>query len=353
VTAVVIAAAPAHAETVEGLQSQAASLAGIERQAVLRLFAAETAAARARLQSQALSRRVGALEAELRQTRRYREIARSSLAASRQRVADAIRLLYIDGPPPDEIAVILGASSLDQAIETLDGLRLAADQNHELAAVAERRVRSLHAIERRLVRRATILRASRQAAERAEWLQAAVAADRARYLQSLRARRRTTENRLMQLEAIARSAAAKAAVVQRAANTGTVNRTSAADSPVTNLRDNTRQPRETRQASAPSTPGRSASPDPVSGVQQLVVRVTAYSLPGTTASGLPVGPGIIAVDPTVIPLGTRVYVPGYGYAVAADTGSAVKGNIIDVWLPSLAAARAWGLKTVTITVYRS
>jgi len=61
--------------------------------------------------------------------------------------------------------------------------------------------------------------------------------------------------------------------------------------------------------------------------------------------------GVIAVDPAVIPLGTRVFVPGYGSAVAADVGSAIRGAIIDLWMPSTAAARAWGRRTVTITVY--
>ena len=82
-----------------------------------------------------------------------------------------------------------------------------------------------------------------------------------------------------------------------------------------------------------------------------MVDAVAYHLPGRTASGLPVGPGIVAVDPSVIPLGTRMFIPGYGPGVAADTGTAVKGNIIDLWMPSTAAARRWGRKTVTITVY--
>ena len=82
-----------------------------------------------------------------------------------------------------------------------------------------------------------------------------------------------------------------------------------------------------------------------------MVDAVAYHLPGRTASGLPVGVGVIAVDPRVIPLGTRVLVPGYGAAVAADVGSAIKGAIIDLWMPSTAAARAWGRRTVTITVY--
>ncbi len=97
----------------------------------------------------------------------------------------------------------------------------------------------------------------------------------------------------------------------------------------------------------PATP----APAPVTGTHTLVVDAVAYHLPGNTASGIPVGVGVIAVDPSVIPLGTRVFVPGYGPAVAADVGSAVKGNIIDLWMPSTAKALAWGRRTVTITIY--
>jgi 3D (Asp-Asp-Asp) domain-containing protein len=87
------------------------------------------------------------------------------------------------------------------------------------------------------------------------------------------------------------------------------------------------------------------------GSRTLVVDAVAYHLSGHTASGLPVGIGVVAVDPSVIPLGTRLFVPGYGPAVAADVGSAIKGNIIDLWMPSTPAAQAWGRRTVTITVY--
>jgi 3D (Asp-Asp-Asp) domain-containing protein len=83
--------------------------------------------------------------------------------------------------------------------------------------------------------------------------------------------------------------------------------------------------------------------------KQLRVKVTAYCLPGTTATGAPVGRGVIAVDPRVIPLGTRMLVPGYGEGIAADTGGAVKGNFIDVWLPE-DEANAWGVKYLTITI---
>ena len=83
----------------------------------------------------------------------------------------------------------------------------------------------------------------------------------------------------------------------------------------------------------------------------LTVSSTGYALPGQTATGIPVGWGVIAVDPAVIPLGTRLTVPGYGEGVAADTGSAVRGATIDLWFPSLGQARAWGRRTVTITLH--
>lgn len=59
---------------------------------------------------------------------------------------------------------------------------------------------------------------------------------------------------------------------------------------------------------------------------------------------------LIAVDPRVIPLGSKVYVEGYGYAVAGDTGGAIKGNRIDLHMPTKAAAYQWGRKNVKITI---
>jgi 3D (Asp-Asp-Asp) domain-containing protein len=84
--------------------------------------------------------------------------------------------------------------------------------------------------------------------------------------------------------------------------------------------------------------------------RQLVVSATCYDLPGNTATGMPVGLGVVAVDPSVIPLGTRMSIPGYGNGVAADVGGGIKGSIIDLWMPPAQCA-AWGRRTVTITIY--
>lgn len=85
---------------------------------------------------------------------------------------------------------------------------------------------------------------------------------------------------------------------------------------------------------------------------RLKVDAVAYSLPGSTALGIPVRRGVVAVDPNLIPLGTRLHVPGYGRGIAADVGWAIRGRVIDLWFPTLAQARNWGRRTVTITVYR-
>lgn len=88
----------------------------------------------------------------------------------------------------------------------------------------------------------------------------------------------------------------------------------------------------------------------------LTVSATAYSsdngLGHITATGINLhqNPMCIAVDPSVIPLGSMVEVPGYGIAIAGDTGGAVVGNIIDVHLPTTAQAISWGRQTLQVNV---
>ena len=71
---------------------------------------------------------------------------------------------------------------------------------------------------------------------------------------------------------------------------------------------------------------------------------------GITATGLPAVRGIAAVDPDVIPLGTRLFIPGYGEAIAADTGGAIVGNKIDLVMDSYGEAMDFGRQDVTVYV---
>lgn len=80
---------------------------------------------------------------------------------------------------------------------------------------------------------------------------------------------------------------------------------------------------------------------------------TAYTGGTYTAMGLrpvrdPNGLSSVAVDPNVIPLGSKVYVEGYGYAIASDTGGAIKGNKIDLYMNSVQECFAFGRRTVTV-----
>ena len=80
---------------------------------------------------------------------------------------------------------------------------------------------------------------------------------------------------------------------------------------------------------------------------------TAYSLRGRTASGQMVGKGIIAADPRVLPLGSRVRIEAGAWSgeyLVADTGGMVRGKRIDIWTPSSREAMRFGRRTVKVTV---
>jgi len=90
--------------------------------------------------------------------------------------------------------------------------------------------------------------------------------------------------------------------------------------------------------------------------RMLELTATAYGPGGngkwgmTTAMGIRPRYGIVAVDPRVIPLGTHLYVEGYGYAYAADTGGAIKGKRIDLFYPTDRQAYAYGRKKIRVIV---
>ena len=95
----------------------------------------------------------------------------------------------------------------------------------------------------------------------------------------------------------------------------------------------------------------SMSEAPVVGPTAYVA--TAYSLHGRTASGLNVSKGLIAADPRVLPLGSRVRIDAGSYSgeyLVADTGTMVKGRRIDIWTPTGREAMKFGRRTVRLTI---
>jgi 3D (Asp-Asp-Asp) domain-containing protein len=91
--------------------------------------------------------------------------------------------------------------------------------------------------------------------------------------------------------------------------------------------------------------------------QALKMVATAYTgacsgCSGFTASGVRAGQGVVAVDPQIIPLGSRLFIPGYGHALAGDTGGAIRGHRIDLGFDSDRAAMTFGRRAVVVYVLK-
>jgi 3D (Asp-Asp-Asp) domain-containing protein len=305
------AAAQRHGQRAS-LHASNASLSREEQRTLLELYSLETQLARARARVASVARRQVALQ-------RLGETLQIEAASVTQSMADAqtelqqqLRALY-EQPSPDPIAVVLGANSLDDAVTSLENLRRVAQQSHALVdeTVATRG------------RLATLLARLDSQRERLEGLRAVADAEAAR------------------LDAAASSRRATIAALERKR---TLNRAA-----LTALDTRAQAAAHTTLRSAPASPTAEEPAADTSATTTADAPAVTYALTGHTASGLPVGQGIAAVDPSVIPLGTRFAVPGYGTAVAADTGPGIQGAMIDLWFATEKAARAWGRRTVTIT----
>jgi len=312
--------APAHHRAAV-LRVKAQALDSRAHKALLDLYALDSRLATAQTQLAALENESLRLQVAQSQLAQQVAAAHQSLVVSESLLAQHLRDLYEQGDV-DPLAVVLGAESLDDAVTRLDDLTRVADQNRQVAAATRAAQTRLARLQRALSVHQVRVRAALERAQQTARDLAAAHADRVSYIGRLHREKQLATARIAALEATAQRVQVKSQAIQQAA-TGS---TPAAASP------------------APPTA-------PAQGGRTITVVATGYSLPGHTASGLPVGWGVVAVDPSVIPLGTRLTVPGYGEAVAADVGSGVRGAMIDLWFPTLEQARAWGRRTVTITLH--
>ncbi len=308
------------------LRAQNVQIDASRQSAALALYAIETKLVRANADLASLRAESTRLRAERASANRALRLARHDTRVGEKRLAERLRRLYEEGDV-SPLEILLGAKSLDEALTGLDNLnRIATQDKNVLAEVKRARgalVRLDHAVARRQAR---IARLEAAAATTAASLAQAKAAKTA-YIGELASKRRLNEARIASVEAQSRAAQARAAALVR--------------EPVV------------VPTSLPTTPTATlaSAAQPAAGGTTMTVSATGYSLRGRTATGLPVGWGVVAVDPSVIPLGTRLTIPGYGEAVAADVGAAVQGSTIDVWFPTQAQAQAWGRRTVTITLH--
>jgi 3D (Asp-Asp-Asp) domain-containing protein/peptidoglycan hydrolase CwlO-like protein len=349
------------ADSIPQLRAHGRDLAARTHAAELELYALDSRleAARARVVS------LRGEETELAQERgvaaRRLAAARETLAAAQAQLGAQLRTLY-EQEQPSFVSVLLSARSLDAAVQSFDDLTRAAgstgsviDQARTAQREVERLARSLRTRAEQIARLEQTAAASTASLEQAQ-------ADRRTLIDRLRSEQALNDGQLAGVQARAAAAVARAqtATLEAAAAAGPVS--FAARAPL--LSDPqpaaSRPAAPTPTASSPGTSQPTLSPPtasvptaagPGSAARTMVVSSTGYSLPGSTAIGLPVAHGIVAVDPTVIPLGTRLTIPGYGEGIAADTGSAVRGYDIDLWFPTFAQAAAWGRQTVTITLH--
>jgi 3D (Asp-Asp-Asp) domain-containing protein len=299
------------------LRRHSAGLAMRSHTALLSLYALDSRLLQARSELIGLRSRADGLRVERDRVQQEVDVVAGNLKASQRLLGDRLRALYEQGEP-DGLAVLLGATSLDDAVTRLDELERSARQGAQVATDAREGRATLQGLALELAAR---IRAVQALEARAALTAAALEQARTRrvsYLAALARERRLTARQIRALDHRARQVVAKAKTVQA-------------------------------QAAPPASSV--APPSVTDGARTLTVTSTGYSMPGRTATGLPVAFGIVAVDPAVIALGTRLSIPGYGEGVAADTGGAVQGMTIDLWFPTLAQALAWGRRTVTITLH--
>jgi 3D (Asp-Asp-Asp) domain-containing protein len=309
------ATAAAPGPKLQKLRLDAATIEHKRRSAVLSLYSLDSRLTTANDRLGSLQRREavlrherGVLEVELR-------LANVDTHRSQLRLAERLRSLYDQGGS-STLDAIFGAQSISAIVTSLDNL-------DHVTSVNDQILLQLHAAQRRELHARTTLVARESALERAIGSAAAetrtlasVQSARASYVSSLSSRESLDASQIATLQAQARAAETKSTQLTQATPAATL-------------------------AVPVSTPTAGS----------LTVASTGYCLTGTTATGIPVGWGVAAVDPSVIPLGTHLTIPGYGEAVAADTGGAIIGDRIDLWFPTCAQAGGWGARSVTIALH--
>ena len=351
---------PAQNPGVGQLKEREASLAAASRAAVVELYGIESRLAQAHSDLARVESRAQALARTQASVRQRLQTARRTQAMAERDLGKQLRYLYEQGPP-DPIAVVLGATSLEDAIDALDAVHRAHRVTQQVLDQARSARRNLLVVRRQLAVQVTRTKdAHARLAETTDAL-ARAHVERAAYLAGLRHEQQLTAAQISRVEQQAAEARARAQEVTRqaaeqaapappstpvTASTPSDAGASSPDPPDSSVPP----PAPVESIASSTTPAPTTAPPPPRPGGTMTVYATGYCLKGTTATGLPVGPGIVATDPSVIPLGTRMTIPGYGEGVAADTGGGIQGRRIDVWIRSCAAAAAFG-RTVTITFH--
>ena len=296
------------------LAQQNTNLAQRSRGVVLQLYALDSSLAREQARLVELRIRSAQVKAELAAARQRLHVAKHTLRTEQRSLAARLQLMYEQGDS-DPLAVVLGASSVADALGNLDSLDRIASQDREIIVQTRAAKHTADSLSRTLETKQRDLQTlADQASQSVVSLQQAHT-ERTSYLASLASQQRLNAASISSYQQQALAVEAKA-----------------------------------RELAIVSTSPVSDTTGIAPGAHTLTVTATGYSINGRTATGAPTGWGVVAVDPSVIPLGTRLSIPGYGSGVAADTGGAIQGATIDLWFPTVAQANAWGRRTVTISL---
>ncbi len=340
------------------LENELGSLEATADATVLELFALESDLARAGRRLETLTAKAARIESATDSAREQTQIATQALGVAEQGLAERVRALYMT-EDIDSLEVLLGASSIQTAVDGIGALRRTISHDDELVTqVAAARSAAIEQRDDLRVRQDRVEQAVADAESARRGLDQS-RSDRKAFLTSLREEVNLGQRDIRELRQRAAALETRAAEIQAqaAAQTSAGSSTEPSEaqtSPSTSPGGTSSAPGPQAPPPAPVSPPTAPPTIEIDGGgalagSQLTVEATGYALTGTTAVGLQTQHGIIAVDPRVIPLGTKMSVPGYGDGVAADTGSAVKGAIIDLWFPTLQEALSWGRRTVTIT----
>ena len=331
--AITPAGATGPSSTIAQLRSRDANLASESRAAVVQLYSLDARLTTAESRLATLRSDMKRLAQQRSWLLSERRIARLDTRISQNRLASRLRFIYDHGTTTS-LDILMGASSLGAALSQLDDVDKVAASNADVLNQVQSSRKHMTALSRGLAARRKALEAAELEASSTVSQLARLRAARGAYVADLAQQQSLDAQRIDALTAEAQLADARAQTLTAVATTRTPQATSVITPPAA--------PATTVQGPVQGTPP--------PGAGSLTVVATGYDLSGRTSTGLPVGWGIAAVDPSVIPLGTRIVIPGYGEAIAADTGGSIVGSTIDLWFPSAHQAMAWGRRTITISV---
>ena len=306
-------------------------------------------------------------EATLQKAQKDIEATKANIAKRKEVMAQRLKEIQVNGGAERDWSVLLDAKNLQEFINRAYAMTLL--QNAQKQKVADLNIEKekLEKLEATVQKTTTSLKENKVNLEtEASELDGKIAnlkqqlADNQSTLQKIAQSKEVETARLAAEKAAKEKAAAEKAAAEKAAKEAQAAQKEAeAEKPTSSTNNSSsnssgaNSESSTNSSNKPNNNGGNSS----SGGRTLIMESTAYSYAEAgasylTASGtdLRENPQAVAVDPSVIPLGTVVEVQGYGVALALDTGGAIKGNIIDVHFPTVAQCTKWGRRQVQVTI---